>query len=95
MSPSLKLMVIGELADVLIETSCQCEVELWFKKAYFLCAEVYGPADHYTMFYCIKVRNCLWEQRRHNEARLFFGDVLKLLVLDDDDEQMESHVKLI
>jgi tetratricopeptide (TPR) repeat protein len=95
MSPTLKIMVISELTNVLMETSRQHEAEVWLKKAYFLHVEVYGPANHYTMFYCARVGNCLWEQRRHNEARLFFGDVLKLLASDDDDEQMESRVKSI
>jgi tetratricopeptide (TPR) repeat protein len=94
MSPTLKLMVIDELTNVLMETSRQREAEVWLKKAYFLLVEVYGPANHYTMLCCVRVGNCLGEQRRHGETRLFFGDVLKLLA-SSDDEQMESRVKLI
>jgi tetratricopeptide (TPR) repeat protein len=94
MSPTLKLTVIDELTNVLIETSRQREAKVWLKKAYFLLVEVFGPADYYTMFHCVRIGNFLWEQRRHNEARLFFGDVLKLLA-SGDDEQMESRVKSI
>jgi Tetratricopeptide repeat len=94
MYPAMKTFVIDELTQVLMETSRQREAEAWLKKLCFFSVKAYGPENSYTMACCARVGNCLWRQRRHNEARRFFGNVLEILVSSDDD-QMESRVNCI
>jgi Tetratricopeptide repeat len=94
MYPGMKISVIDELTRVLMETSRQHKAEAWLKKLYSLCVKVYGPAHPHTMSCCARVGNCLSGQRRHNEARRFFGDVLEILA-SSDDEQMEYRVNCI
>jgi tetratricopeptide (TPR) repeat protein len=94
MYPDMKILVMDELARVLMETSRQHEAGAWLKKIYFLRVKAYGPENSYTMLCCARVGNCLSGQRRHNEARRFFEDVLEILA-SSDDEQMESRVNCV
>jgi tetratricopeptide (TPR) repeat protein len=90
---SLVVEVIGELTGVLMETSRQREAEYWLKREYLLRVKIYGPAHPSTVSCCSMVGKCLWQQRRHHEARRFFGNVIEILASSDD--YNESHAACI
>jgi tetratricopeptide (TPR) repeat protein len=85
MSPSLSMRVMGQLAEILMETGRHREAVSWYKKEYRLRLKTYGLTHRYTMSCCQDVGFCYADQSRYTEGKLFFEEVIKMLVSSSEE----------
>jgi tetratricopeptide (TPR) repeat protein len=93
MSPTMGMLVMHELAEILMETGRHLEAASWYKKEYRLHLKIYGFTHRYTMSCCKDVGFSYADQSRYNEGKLFFEEVIEML--DSSGEESNSRTSCI
>jgi uncharacterized alpha-E superfamily protein len=68
-----------------METGRHSEAAFRLKQEYFLHVKTFGLTHHYTVDCCVEVGFGYAHQRRYSEGKLFFKEVIEMLLLSSEE----------